>query len=583
MEAIESVISGITTDTRLVCPNCAGKRKKKTEKTLSVTVKRDGVTYYCHHCNLGGGIKQKKFYEDYMTPTVTKIPTQLNYNVDLIKQFFSNRGVELDDINGLPAMTTGRKYIGGEEQDAVGFIYGTQENPDAIKWRAVNSKGFTSDNAARSFYGKEQLDPDAEELIIVEGECDVIALASIGIKAVSCPNGAPAKVSVKRITPEDDGKFSYIWEERDLIDKAQRIVLATDNDVAGEALAEEVARRVGRAKCWRVKFPDGVKDANDAVRELGAETTKEIFAKPEPVPLSGVYSAESYREEIMNLFNGGDGRGESTGFDNIDELYTVAEGMLTVVTGIPGSGKSEFVDQLMINLARRSSWKFAVCSFENPPAYHIAKMTEKVMGKPFYEGHYTKLDETELNQALEFVNNHFVFLESKDGGLATVESIIDRTKQAVMRLGVRGLVIDPYNYIAMTSGDTNAISEMLSRIISFAKSHGIHVWFVAHPTKLYPREDGSYPVPNGMTISGSAAWFAKADMGITIHRTPESGVVEFYNWKCRFKHMGKTGTAMLNYDIPTGTYSEHKAPDPAVKELASRWAGKKDWSDFDDF
>ena len=388
MEAIESVVATITQDSRLVCPNCSTNRKKSKEKTLSVTVKPDAVTYYCHHCNAGGAIKQNKFYEEHMNSSVTKIPTQLNYNVDLIKRFFANRGVELESINDLPPMTTGTKFIGGQEQEAVGFIYGSHEDPSAIKWRAVESKGFTSDNAAKSFYGREQLDPDCDELIIVEGECDVIALASIGIKAVSCPNGAPAKVSVKRVVPEDDGKFSYIWEERDLIDRVQRIVLATDNDDAGEALAEEVARRVGRAKCWRVRFPDGVKDANDAVRELGAQTTKEIFAKPEPVPLSGVYSAESYRDEIISLFNGGDGRGESTGFDNLDELYTVAEGMLTVVTGIPGSGKSEFVDQLMINLARKSGWRFAVCSFENPPAYHIAKMAEKVMGKPFYDGHY---------------------------------------------------------------------------------------------------------------------------------------------------------------------------------------------------
>jgi len=580
MQSIESVISTITRDTRLVCPNCSGNRKKKSERSLSVTVKADALTYYCHHCNAGGAIQQKKFYEEYMNAPVTKIPTQLNYNVDLIKRFFLGRGVNLDDINSLPAMTTGVKWIGDREQEAVGFIYGDRERPDAIKWRSIEGKGFTSDNAPRAFYGRDAIDPDAEELIIVEGECDVIALASIGIKAVSCPNGAPAKVSSRRVSPEDDGRFGYIWEERELIDKAKKIILATDNDNAGEALAEEIARRVGRAKCWRVKFPEGVKDANDAVRSLGKEQTSELFAKPEPVPLSGVYSAESYRDDIVNLFNGGSGRGESTGFDSIDELYTVAEGQMTVVTGIPSSGKSEFVDQLMINLARKSNWRFAVCSFENPPAYHIAKMAEKVIGKPFYEGHYTKMDQTELNQAIEFINDRFCFLESKDGGLSTVESIIDRTKQAVMRLGVRGLVIDPFNYIAMGSGDTNAISDMLSRLVSFAKSHGIHIWFIAHPTKLYPREDGSYPVPNGMTISGSAAWFAKADMGVTIHRTPEC--VEFHCWKSRFKHVGKQGVAFLAYDIATGTYREASAP-VKDKPLADKYAKSVDWESFDEF
>ena len=56
-------------------------------------------------------------------------------------------------------------------------------------------------------------------------------------------------------------------------------------------------------------------------------------------------------------------KGESTGIDSVDKLFTIAPGQLSVVTGIPGSGKSEFIDQLMINLARNSGWKFAVASF----------------------------------------------------------------------------------------------------------------------------------------------------------------------------------------------------------------------------
>ena len=79
----------------------------------------------------------------------------------------------------------------------------------------------------------------------------------MGIKAVSCPNGAPIKVSSHRIDPEEDKKFNFVWNERERLEHCKKIVLATDSDEAGEALAEEIARRVGRAKCWRVKFPEG--------------------------------------------------------------------------------------------------------------------------------------------------------------------------------------------------------------------------------------------------------------------------------------------------------------------------------------
>jgi twinkle protein len=409
MTALNDYVLGHSQDTRVKCPECGDQRKKKNQKTLSITIKPDHTLYHCHHCGLSGAVRREKFYEAHMEKIV-KIPTQLNYNVQLIQDFFGRRSVPLDTLEGLPAMTTGMKWFDGAQREAVGFIYGPREKPTAIKWRSVEGKGFLCDGAPRSFYGIENVEDTDEDLTIVEGECDVIALASVGIKAVSCPNGAPAKVSQNRVSPEEDNKFSYIWEERERLERVKRVILATDNDQAGEALAEEIARRVGRAKCWRVKFPEGTKDANDAVDRLGADETRRLF-------------------------------------DNPDELFTIAEGQLSIVTGMPSSGKSEFIDQIMVNLAQRESWKFAVCSFENPPHMHIAKLAEKVTGKPFYDGLGPRMTEEELEEAIVFINEHFVFLESKDGGMSTIDSVIERTKQAVMRLGVRGLIIDPYNYI----------------------------------------------------------------------------------------------------------------------------------------
>jgi twinkle protein len=578
--SLDEYVLGHQRDSRVKCPECGDQRKKKNQKTFSITIKSDHSLYHCHHCGIAGAVKRKKFYEAHMEKVV-RIPTQLNYNVDLIKGFFEGRGVHLDALDNLPAMTTGTRHFHGELKEAVGFIYGPRENPTAIKWRSVDGKAFSCDGAPRSFYGIENVEDIDEHLTIVEGECDVIALASVGIRAVSCPNGAPAKVSQNRVSPEEDNKFSYIWEERERLERCKKIILATDNDQAGEALAEEIARRVGRAKCWRVKFPEEIKDGNDAVQRLGAEETQNLFDNPEPVPLSGVYGAVDYFDDVREIYANGHGRGASTGIPAIDDLFTVAEGQLTIVTGMPSSGKSEFIDQIMVNLAQRESWKFAVCSFENPPHMHIAKLAEKVTGKPFYDGLGPRMTEEELADAVEFINDHFVFLESKDGGMSTIESVIDRTKQAVMRLGVRGLIIDPYNYIEQTGSEEHTgISYMLSKITSFAKAHGIHVWFVAHPQKMYPREDGTYAVPKGMNISGSAAWFAKADLGITVHRAEDC--VEVHCWKSRFKWVGQQGMACLTYNLSNGRYEGFNPPEPAIS-LSSIKGVSRSWDDFDEF
>ena len=91
-----------------------------------------------------------------------------------------------------------------------------------------------------------------------------------------------------------------------------------------------------------------------------------------------MYGASEYLDAVKDIYQNGHGRGASTGFGTIDDLFTIAEGQLSVVTGMPSSGKSEFIDQIMINLAQRESWKFAVCSFENPPHMHIAKLAENI-------------------------------------------------------------------------------------------------------------------------------------------------------------------------------------------------------------
>ena len=40
-------------------------------------------------------------------------------------------------------------------------------------------------------------------------------------------------------------------------------------------------------------------------------------------------------------------------------------GELTVITGVPNSGKSEWIDALLCNINEIDKWKFALCSMEN--------------------------------------------------------------------------------------------------------------------------------------------------------------------------------------------------------------------------
>jgi hypothetical protein len=95
---------------------------------------------------------------------------------------------------------------------------------------------------------------------------------------------------------------------------------------------------------------------------------------------------------------------------------------------------------------------------------------------------------------------------------------------------------------------------MLTRVQKFCKAFDVHTWFIAHPSKIN-RSGVEQPRPDGMSISGSMAWWAKTDCGITVHRADKC--VEIAVWKCRYRWVGTQGETTLLYNKTAGTYSEN--------------------------
>jgi twinkle protein len=275
-----------------------------------------------------------------------------------------------------------------------------------------------------------------------------------------------------------------------------------------------------------------------------------------------LYGANHFYEEVKKIKENGLDAGVSTGYTGVDEIYRVGPGQMTIITGNPSAGKSEFVDQIMCNVAEAEGWKFALCSFENDPRLHITKLISKRIRSSFWD---SKPNDAEFDAAFDWVNTHFSFLHHVDGSLSDLDSILDRLKVAVLRYGIRGAVIDPYNYIMKEKimSETDWISHMLTRIKTFCTAHDVHVWFVAHPTKPASRgADGKPPIPMGYDISGSAAWWAKADHGLTVHRDSDSpNLSMLLSWKARFPWLGKEGRTMLEYHPKKAIFTEGESLD----------------------
>lgn len=544
------------------CPQCSPHRRKKHVKCLSANTEKG--LWFCHHCGWRGSLKTgiENTGDGFLrrTPNFTRPSYQYDeQGLDRLEAWFKERAIPREVVVR-NKIRLGRVYIPHEEDfgEAIQFPYFRGDEVVNIKSRTLAGKNFVQvKGAEKILYGLNDLQEDWA--IIVEGEVDKLSLEVAGFtNVVSVPDGAPSEGS-----NPSDRKFDYLANCAEFLDPLSKIVLAVDNDGPGRTLASELAKRLGPERCWRVQWPQPAKDANDVLLHHGTQALAACIDQATPLPLEGVFEVASLADDVLNLYREGVLGGVSTGWKTLDEFYTVKPGEVTIVTGIPGHGKSEWLDHLIINLAVISGWFILLCSPENsPPQRHLAKLIEKYTGKPFQSGPTFPLTPHQIVTALSWLNSHVAIMLPSDDKL-TIPDLLTLAKQTIPRYGIDGFVLDPWNEFdhsrptSMT--ETEYISDCLTKIRRFARKYHVHVWLVAHPMKPKRREDGTYPVPTPYDISGSAHWRNKADNCLTIWRDllDESGRVEIHVQKIRFREVGRPGMTPLYWNSLNGRYEEH--------------------------
>lgn len=290
------------------------------------------------------------------------------------------------------------------------------------------------------------------------------------------------------------------------------------------------------------------------------EELKKILEKSKTDDETGIVQASELFDKIDVLYEKGLERGLSTGWMHFDQYYTVKPGQITVITGIPSHGKSTWNTNLITNMAQRHHWKFAVFSPENNPMQrYCAHVAQIYTGKPFSRGNNERMAKEELEPTKYWIDEHFVFIVPRSDEMR-IDNLIQKATICVLKHGVKGIVFDPWNEIDHSRppglSETEYISKCLSKLRYFARTYDVHIWLIAHPTKLLKRQDGSYPVPTPYDISGSAHFRNKADNCLTVWRDlndPGSNT-RVYIQKVRFHEVGKIGEVEFHYKIPTQSY-----------------------------
>ena len=257
-------------------------------------------------------------------------------------------------------------------------------------------------------------------------------------------------------------------------------------------------------------------------------------------------------------------KGKSTGSAKLDELITLKEGNLHIITGIPSSGKSEIMDQIMLNTIALHDWRWAVFSPENfPLEAHYSKLCEKWEGRPWsQQGHISGISPREVKSAQYELADAITFLDV-DKGMMTLELLLEACLMAISTSPINALLLDPWNEMEAQApsgmSETNYIGGALSKIRNFGRKNNVAMFVVAHPTKMRKDDDtGNYPVPTPYDINGSANWRNKADVCISVWRdyALNDGVVQVHVQKVRNKTLGKLGMVELHWMWSTGLFLE---------------------------
>ena len=544
-----------------ICPVCSHDRKPKNVKAKCASYDWERGLGTCHNCNTSFQLHtyQRKgaSEKEYVRPKALHV-VDMDQLGSKVYEWFKTRGISQKTLDELH-VTEGSEYMPqtGKKENTIQFNYIMGDQLINIKYRDGRKNFKLYKGAEKVFYNINST-VGYDTCVITEGEMDVLALHEAGIpNAISVPNGATL----------NSNNLDYLDNCIDYFEDKEKIILAVDSDEAGQALQSELVRRLGAEVCYLASFDD-CKDANEYLQKHGKEGLAQRIAGARPVPLENVTTFRDIEDEVTDFVRNGFKKGYQVGLSNFDDIFSTYTGQFITVTGIPSSGKSDFVDQMVVGYNRNYSWKTAFASPENAPTYlHAHKLMRKTWEKmPTSEDIHTD----KWNQVASHVNDNYFFIDMER---YTLESVLRKGAELVKRKGIKCLVIDPFNKVRDVDCKTEDVNrytmEYLTKIETFAKKYDVLVFVVAHPTKMYKDKDGKMEEPTMYNIKGGGEWYDASYHGILVHRNYEAKTVKAKVLKVKFQNLGENGAeAHFKWEHKSGCFIPHE---PISNNEAMPW------------
>lgn len=576
---------------KVACPKCGPMAKHKGKKDLSINLDTGAYKCWNNGCDFVGYVGQEK-KKIYAATNYSKKISLNDYSVKM-KSMLKNRGISISTARRL-GWYEDKRYFGTEKLDCVAFPVIMDVCLVNVKYRALGQKKFglvkKDDGGEVSLAGLDTIS-NCTDVVFTEGEFDQASFEMLNedthyLGVVNIPF-AFGKSSGNLITPKVIERL-----------RGKTIYIAVDDDEAGIATRDEIARRLGKERCRIVKFPTKCKDANDVVKNIGSDgklgafshyphkkrvaILSELLAKAIPYPVSGLIKLNAVEGRIGKIFKYGYEPGFLTGTPT-DRLCNYKPGKLTIVTGVPGSGKTTMMLWQAVKLAEHNNIKIGIFSPEQEPVDEIyAELIEKRVGKTMSLQYpkEARMSNMEYEEAKHWVSEHFVVISPPNTykpvelfgkeirNPRSLEALQAYGRVLIEQLGVSGFIWDHWGIIShdMPSGmsETNYVSRALDSIQLFGKYYGVFQVMIAHPTKVsYNARTRNFDKITLYSISGSAHWKNKCDVGIVLQRNmyrmyqekpfyDNTLPTEFRVEKARKTYLGKPGRVELYCDEARG-------------------------------
>jgi twinkle protein len=331
-------------------------------------------------------------------------------------------------------------------------------------------------------FGWQAISDDAREVTITEGEIDAVTMWDYGFPALSVPFGGGK-----------GAKQQWIEREFERLFRFEVINLALDHDAEGDIAAEEIANRLGRHRCRRVKLPH--KDANEC-RQKGV--TQDVIAEcirlAESLDPPELRRAGEFLEGARKLFypTGEREAGYRLPFAKIGDKFICRPGELTIWTGQSNDGKSQLLSHCAVSWIADGA-RICEASFEMAPAQQLKRKIKQA-------GNIDRPTNEYLDHVVNWLNTSLWM--TRTGGKAKTSNVIEIFEYARSRHGCDVFILDSLMRLGIAPDDFSAQETAVYELTNWTQKSGVHLHLVAHSRK--PDTRSGHTVPNVSDVKGAS-------------------------------------------------------------------------------